>query len=1366
MSKEGLATIGLVASPRARIVPVAQALPRSSGSPLVVEVKLLGRFSVTLGDQSNGQWPRPSARRLCQLVLTSPGRRVERERVCEALFPTLGGEAAARSLYRAVSMARITLRKLGSPGADWLRADSHQIWADPSVELLVDLDAHEQALRRALLADPGMPRDSSLVQALEVRGVPLEDEPEAEWAHAVRARIGCVRQQARLELARDRWRGVGRARPEEVLDAWQACFEADATCEEAASALMRIYLAQSRRAPAVAVYERCSGALSTLGLKVPCELEELRTVVDRAASLDDHTSAPGVGRPAIRPGEERRRVTVAVVEFSPVGLGPHADPEDVREVVGAGLARTASEVEVFSGTVMSISGPVMTLLFGVPHTHEDDPERALRAAVRVLASVGRQGGKSHGYAIDRAELPPCETLSVRVGVETGLAVVGTAGIADQLGYSAEGAVMGAAAALQSVARPNSVLVGPVTRAATEGIFEWGASHPVPVFQDAEPLSATYLEQPLARPAVEVGRRRMAARVPLIGRQAELRLLVEAVQTTISGHGAAVMISGEAGLGKSRLVGESRNYFMGWVGAASGRLPLWLEGRCASYASSTPYGAYQQLLSRFIGVPLEGGEAVLRPALEALPRAVLGKGTEPVSLLARMLGLPPRPNEVYLDRLGPSELQERTFAAVGSLLQGLLSRGPTVLALEDLHWSDPTSLRLTANLATLLSTGPLLLLATRRPEPDPGIGDLETELSTIPARRFRVLQLAPMDRLDERRLACSLLGGDADDNVVEFVCQGVDGNPLFLEERLASLIDAGALQHGGSGWHARPGTPNEVPEALERLIRSRADRLSPAGREAIVAASILGDDAERRAIGAVSQLTTELDAALSELVSGGFLIEDGRQLEPFYRFRHILIRDAVYQSLLRSERRRLHARAAWHMEVSAGDGLADMAAHLGQHWAAAGENDRAMYYFEMAADRAARDYANEESVALYRRAISLVCTDAIAGVSPSPSTSIISPRLSRYYEKLCSILTLVDSFVEAGTAAKEGIARLRAVDRTGAAWLYLHLGKIEYQRQCFDAASAAYDAAEALIGPCRLDDDQQHIDLWLSLQIIGKLQLHLLGRNDLERSSLLIESIRPLVEARGDKDSRTMFEHFSLCNRVQFLRYRLDRSIIDEFRRSTQAIRTLTPGAGVLMRPESRWCLAMSYLGVMLTWYGDLQAARDVHHRALASARRQGSPGARGRVLIDLAVTAMRAGDIEAVQELTAEGRDAVATTGLQYYVAAASALEAWAAWRSGRADDVRKLGINALGLWDSQPVPYPFHCLALWPLIGTYLGAGQTEKGIEAGRRLLEPPQLRMPDEIEATLQAASDLYESGEVKQAAGLLGEAIQLARQCGYA
>ena len=263
--------------------------------------------------------------------------------------------------------------------------------------------------------------------------------------------------------------------------------------------------------------------------------------------------------------------------------------------------------------------------------------------------------------------------------------------------------------------------------------------------------------------------------------------------------------------------------MGWVGAASGRLPLWLEGRCASYASSTPYGAYQQLLCRFIGAPLEAGEAVLRPALESAVRAVLGNDSDLLPVLAHMMGMAPGPGGAHLGRMGPAELQQVTFAAVRSLLAKLVSRGPTVLALEDLHWSDPTSLHLTQELSSLAMHGPLLLVLTRRPEPDLGVSALEAALigdGGLKCSHYRACPLGPSRRAGARprptrrdcprpRRRC----GERRDRREP----PVPGRALGFS---AGHTRVG--QHRG-GWMAdRPGHPSRAPRC-DRAARTLASR---------------------------------------------------------------------------------------------------------------------------------------------------------------------------------------------------------------------------------------------------------------------------------------------------------------------------------------------------------------------------------------------------------------------------------------------------------------------------------------------------------------------------------------------------------------
>ena len=266
--------------------------------------------------------------------------------------------------------------------------------------------------------------------------------------------------------------------------------------------------------------------------------------------------------------------------------------------------------------------------------------------------------------------------------------------------------------------------------------------------------------------------------------------------------------------------------MAWVGARSGRLPLWLEGHGASYASSSPYGLYQQMLTAWLGVPLEEGEDVVRPALERAMKALFGNDAdrdEQVALLAQMMGFHPPPSAGSA-RPSPEQLQRAVFAAVRSVLSKLMASGPTVLVLEDLHWADPTSLHLTEELSPLSSEGSLLLVLTRRPEPDPGASALEASLSERLGPRLHKVELSPLARADERDLARGPARRGSPDEVLDALSESAEGNPLFLEERLSSLFETGALVRDEAGWRLDQSVAGTVPDVLERLVRSRVDRL--------------------------------------------------------------------------------------------------------------------------------------------------------------------------------------------------------------------------------------------------------------------------------------------------------------------------------------------------------------------------------------------------------------------------------------------------------------------------------------------------------------------------------------------------------------
>ena len=396
-----------------------------------------------------------------------------------------------------------------------------------------------------------------------------------------------------------------------------------------------------------------------------------------------------------------------------------------------------------------------------------------------------------------------------------------------------------------------------------------------------------------------------------------------------------------------------------------------------------------------------------------------------------------------------------------------------------------------------------------------------------------------------------MSGDINDDVVDAICEGVEGNPFFLEERVASLLDTGALHRHAAGWRLRREGTAPVPEALERLIRSRADRLSLPAREVIVAASVLGQEIEPSALGVVSELAAELDDAVSEVLSAGLLVEVRDQSDPRYRFRHALIREATYSGLLRPQRRQLHARAAWDLEARFADRLDEVVAMLGGHFAAAGHVDRAAHYLELAGDRAARIFANDEAIELYRQVLAVIDGDGKAVDRdrrvPGP---VQTASAAAVCEKLSARLSLIDRFGEARAVALDGIARTPEEDTLRAARLQYLLATLEGQENHRDVVDELFEAAEKLVRPCGLGDDQERVDVWLAVQVNRAWNAQLC--NEVERAASILASARPLAEARGSPGGVAGFYMLVSMQHIIERRYQVDAEILAEHRRAAKA----------------------------------------------------------------------------------------------------------------------------------------------------------------------------------------------------------------------
>ena len=1226
---------------------------------LPVKVRLLGPFAVSAGGRVAGPWPRPTARRLCQLVLVAPGRRITRDLACEELFPDLDPHAAARAVSKALSMARSALTEVG----ELLSADRTHIWAAPDVE--VDADVAEIALRAALSMAPGLDRDDGLIAALADDGELLADEPYTEWALRPRERLESLRQQARLTLARDRAKGAGRSRPDAVTRAWESCFQHDPASEEAAAALVRAYSAQGRRELAVRVYERCAATLDELGLRVSPLLAE----VYAEAATEAVTAVPAQPAPL---REELRTVSVLSAEvISPAGL----DPESLRDLVTAALTTVIAEAEALGGTVTSVSGSGLQAVFGAPRVHEDDPERAVRAAFRAISALDG---------------------TVRIGMETGQALLGPIGG----GWGPVGEVVGLATALQASAKPGSALIGPVTRAAIGHLFTWGISLGSP--------AGTYLGAPRAPGELGLG-----GRGRLTGRQAEMAVVEGALRQTMRGHGAFVLVTGEPGLGKTRLVQEGRKLFLARAGARGGTLPVWLEGRGASYASATPYGLYQQLLASWIGIAADRSPSVLQPALERALLAATGS-TGLLGPLARMMGLPAG---AELGRMGPEELQRTIFAALHSLISQLIASGPAVLAIEDLHWADPTSLHLTSHLARLAVSQPLLVLATTRP----GL-DLAGIDQYGPVRR---VTLRPLPAAAQRELVLSLIGGPVSSEALDTVLASADGNPLFLEERLSSLLETKALRDEDGTWRLGETAGTDIPQVLERLVLSRVDRLSPAARDVVRAASVLGAEFSLPALTAVCAADEPPVAAVRELRASDLIHEAGAM----YRFRHALIREAIYQGLPRAERRQLHGRAAWALEAAVA-GSAEAAAVLGGHFAAAGEDERAFRYLALAGDHATEVFANGEAITSYRAALAI-----------APDAGLLA--------KLANVLWRTARRDEAKAAFEQALRVVNPGDTLLRVHLLTRLGRLEMVDSRYQAATAAFDAAQELLGGDAPAGDDLSVDRWLELMLEARAGLASL-LHEPERALAILDVVRPVLAARGSPARVSTFYSILAQSRVMKNRWRVDETDIANMRRSE--------AAAVESGDEKDLGYATFFLGRMLMLHGDLGEAQQYLELSLAMAERIGESLLVEDSLIGLAHTALRRHDVAAVRALAPRVTAAVQSLTGPWHRANLVACLVWLAWQEGRQADVITLS-EQIAEFDVDP---SCRWVFLLPLLAVRLDRDDLPAAVALAERLLDTEQPRPPDEIEAALHTAVGQGSPETVREA---LARGLALAREHGY-
>jgi len=629
-------------------------------------------------------------------------------------------------------------------------------------------------------------------------------------------------------------------------------------------------------------------------------------------------------------GAERRQMTVMLVGATPASA--RFDPEELYAAMSAHHRRVRDIVGGYGGYVANHAADTLMIYFGYPQAQEDDPERAVRSALAI---------------IDSAAAGPRAQLQLRIGIATGLAVVGELGGA---GFAQEPNVVGEppglAERLHALAEPQTIVVSAGTRRVAGGAFEYRAL--------VGPSGEAW--QVLGASAAE-GRfeaRHAAGWSSLVGRAAELELLRSRWRQVVDGEGRIVVIAGEAGIGKSHLVHALQQRL-------ADEPHLQLRFFCSPYHRTSalfPISSYFERAAAF------QGDCTVGDRLDRLNELLAPSAARPeqVGLVAELLGLPALGHYRPPD-LTPQQRKDKIFEVVLSHVLALSRRQPVMMLVEDVHWIDPTSLELLTALIERAQDARILLLITAR-----------SEFVAPWARHAHVttLSLPRLSRREGAALVGEITGGKALPSLVSNqILDRADGVPLFLEELTKTVVESGILRHAEDRYEiAGPLSPTAIPATLHDSLMARLDHVT--ARAVAQMAACIGRDFDRALLTTVSGLTEErLREALDELRRTGLIVATGVGANERHSFRHALIRDAAYESLLKGRRAQLHAAIAGALEQSFADLVAAQPEIVAHHFTEAGEPDKAITYWVQAGRLASLRSANAEAFSHLKNGLELL-----------------------------------------------------------------------------------------------------------------------------------------------------------------------------------------------------------------------------------------------------------------------------------------------------------------------------------------------------------------------------------------------------------
>jgi class 3 adenylate cyclase/tetratricopeptide (TPR) repeat protein len=934
---------------------------------------------------------------------------------------------------------------------------------------------------------------------------------------------------------------------------------------------------------------------------------------------------------------ERKSVTVMFSDVSGfTAMSEKLDPEEVHAIMDRAFEVILDEVHRYEGTINQFLGDGVMALFGAPVAHEDHAHRALSAALAIqsgLKPLAEEVRRMHGIE-----------FRMRMGINTGLVVVGAIGKDLRMDYTAVGDTTNLAARLLGIAKPGQIVVGRRTQHLRDGFFVFEDLGDFQVKGKTEPVRAyAVIGEIVGRTRLEVSKER--GLTPLVGRDRELHSLRRVSERAFGGDGAIVLLAGDPGVGKSRLLYE-------FLQSLNGAGFLELETTCASYGRSMAYRPIVELLRRYLGLTDDvTGEEIRSHVAEQLQFLGL-EGDEPAILLAHFLGVSAPPE--FLNRLSGPQLKERTVAVLRDIFLRASQSLPVVLLIENVHWLDPSSAEFLSHLAAGLPGHRVLLLLSTRPGfvPWANLAGAET------------ITLEGLGAGDVRGMVRTLLAvEEVSEQLFKILAEKCEGNPLYVEEILRQLQETGgiAVENGEARLSRADVT---VPATIHDIIAARVDRLADPLKQTLQGAAVVG---RRFGISLVSRILEvvpdQVAGNLRELHGLDFVFPSAQDPELMYSFKHALTQDVVYAGVLERRRRTYHAAAGLGLEELYAGRIDDVVELVAYHYGRGQVWDKAATYHRQAAVKARARSAHREALASLEEAL-----EALRHLPETPETREqeidvrIELRGSLYplgeFEKMLSYLREAEAMASAISDSR----------RLG--WVSIHTA--EYFRQTGRFAEARTLAEQAVV----LGDKLQDVPLQLHASHYLGLACHALG--DYRRASEALRAVArsPQAEWRTGAFGGTVTASWGAYQAVNLAWLARCLAELGEFEEGVAA------GRQAVAIAEGPYSLAVASIGLghISLIRGDLDAAGPVLEQACSVAREASLTLLRPQATRLLGGVYLLAGRIDEGVALVRAAADEVESRRLLMQQAAVLALLGEACLFADRVDEASTAAQRALTL--------------------------------------------------------------------------------------